>query len=292
MYDEKREYLIKTFSRTKRKDYENYILTAIWHRIHNNNIQPVTQQYIKLNNGKYALIDLYFPQIYIGVECDEAYHLMNQKADAFRELSIEDKLSSIIETDNFELHHIHAYESLENIEKQIDSVVEIIKERINKINIEAWTGKNNSIHLAIDKGIISVKDNFTFKTIVEICECFNKKVNGMQHSFFPISDNYQIWCPKLSNIKNGVPESVASGWTNILSDDWNAIMESNYDINKINPMGKLAHSEKYRITFGKRKDILGRNVYRFLGVFKFDKMVNNTNYYKRVAENIDLNLTE
>lgn len=127
MYDEKREYLIKTFSRTKRKDYENYILTAIGHRIHNNNIQPVTQQYIKLNNGK----------------------------------------------------------------------------------------------------------------------------------------------------------SVASGWTNLLSDDGNAIMESNYDISKINPMGKLAHPEKYRITFGKRKDILGRNVYRFLGIFKFDKMENNTNYYKR-----------
>ncbi|MGN6714389.1 AbaSI family restriction endonuclease [Anaerocolumna jejuensis] len=41
---------MKTFSRTKRKDYENYILTAIWHKIHNNNIQPFTQRYTKLNN--------------------------------------------------------------------------------------------------------------------------------------------------------------------------------------------------------------------------------------------------
>lgn len=33
MEDLKREYLIRTFSRTKRKDYENYILNAIWHKL-------------------------------------------------------------------------------------------------------------------------------------------------------------------------------------------------------------------------------------------------------------------
>ena len=31
----KKEYLIKTLSRTKRKDYENYVIGAIWHRLKN-----------------------------------------------------------------------------------------------------------------------------------------------------------------------------------------------------------------------------------------------------------------
>ena len=290
MHDEKREYLMKTFSRTKRKDYENYILTAIWHRIHNNNIQPVTQQYIKLDEGRYALIDLYFPQLNIGIECDEAYHLFNKDQDVNRELSIGEKLSSIMQNENFELYRINAYESLEEIEKQIDKVVAIIKERINKIHIDNWNGKNNSVQLAIEKGSISINDNFTFNTIVEICKCFNKSVKGMQRSYFRMSDSYQIWCPKLSNIRNGAPEAVSNGWINILSDDWNLVMESNYDINIINPKGKLAHPERYRITFGKRKDVLGRNLYRFLGVFIFYKLENNTNYYKKVADEIDLTI--
>lgn len=30
MNDEKFHYIVKTLSRTKRKDYENYVLNAIW----------------------------------------------------------------------------------------------------------------------------------------------------------------------------------------------------------------------------------------------------------------------
>lgn len=54
--DKKLEYLVKTFSRTNKKDYENYILTCIWHRL----IKLVTQQYVKLIDGIYALIDFIF----------------------------------------------------------------------------------------------------------------------------------------------------------------------------------------------------------------------------------------
>ena len=42
----KANYLIKTLSRTKRKDYENYVINAIWNRLANDNIKPVTQQYV------------------------------------------------------------------------------------------------------------------------------------------------------------------------------------------------------------------------------------------------------
>ena len=68
----KKEYLIKTLSRTKRKDYENYVIGAIWHRLNNLEIKPVSQQYVKRSDDKYALLDLYFPQINVGIECDEA----------------------------------------------------------------------------------------------------------------------------------------------------------------------------------------------------------------------------
>ena len=65
--DKKLEYLVKTFSRANKKDYENYNLTGIWHRLNILDIKPVIQQYVKLIDGTYALIDLYFPQINLGV---------------------------------------------------------------------------------------------------------------------------------------------------------------------------------------------------------------------------------
>lgn len=67
--------MVKTLSRTKRKDYENYIINAIWHKIGRLDIQPVTQQYVKRTDGKYALIDLYFPQINVSIEFDEEFYI-------------------------------------------------------------------------------------------------------------------------------------------------------------------------------------------------------------------------
>ena len=103
---DKVEYLIKTFSRTKRKDYENYILNAVWQKIDCLDLRPVTQQYVKGHDNEYYLIDLYFPQINIGVEVDEAFHKNNVESDLKRELTIEEKLSSIREESLFELKTI------------------------------------------------------------------------------------------------------------------------------------------------------------------------------------------
>ena len=69
---EKRDYLIKTLSRTRRKDYENYVINRVYSKLDDLEIKPVTQKYVKSEeNGKYYLIDLYFPQFNYGVECNE-----------------------------------------------------------------------------------------------------------------------------------------------------------------------------------------------------------------------------
>ena len=71
---DKQEYLYRMFSHhTKDKEKENYVVNAIWQRLDDLNIKPVTQQYVHISkSNRYALIDLYFPQINYGVECDEA----------------------------------------------------------------------------------------------------------------------------------------------------------------------------------------------------------------------------
>jgi len=83
--DWKRDYLYHMFShRTADKDKENYIINAVWQKIDSIDLQPVTQQYIRRPNGRYALLDLYFPQLNYGIECDEAYHQDNTMNDLNR----------------------------------------------------------------------------------------------------------------------------------------------------------------------------------------------------------------
>ena len=57
----KQRYLYRMFSHhTQDKEMENYVVNAIWARLDDLNVKPVTQQYVRRPNG-YALIDLYFP---------------------------------------------------------------------------------------------------------------------------------------------------------------------------------------------------------------------------------------
>lgn len=284
-YDKKREYLIKTLSRTKRKDYENYIVNAIWHKLDRLDIQPVTQQYIKRIDGKYALIDLYFPQINIGIECDEEYHINNEVHDKKRELTMQEMLASYDETADFKLYRIRAYESIESIEDQINSVVKEIKQIINSSKIKAWDIDKKPYNIVIEKGKLEVEDNLSFNTIVEICRCFGKEYKGMQRAYFNLGNGFYIWCPKLAIIVEGRATAVSKGWVNELSNDWNTIYESNTELD-ITP--KENHIEIPRITFAKSRDALGRNVYRFIGIFKYSKneSIPNRNVYKRIANNI------
>ena len=96
---DKQEYLYRMFSHhTKDKEKENYVVNAIWQRLDDLNIKPVTQQYVHFSkSNRYALIDLYFPQINYGVECDEAHHKDNKFKDAAREIDLQTALSACSE---------------------------------------------------------------------------------------------------------------------------------------------------------------------------------------------------
>ena len=78
---DKLTYLAKTLSRTNRKDYENFVINAIWNRLGRDDIQPVSQQYVRNHADARRFIDLYFPQLNIGIECDEGHHQRQAKAD-------------------------------------------------------------------------------------------------------------------------------------------------------------------------------------------------------------------
>lgn len=287
---DKREYLIKTLSRTKRKDYENYVIGAIWHRLNNLEIKPVSQQYVQRSDGKYALLDLYFPQINLGIECDEAYHEQNVEPDKIREAKVEQALSALQTGKDFTLIRINANTGINEFEKQINDAVEQIKSLYKKYGCPKWSEEKDSIEQVLDSGVLSLYDNLQFAKIIDIAKCFGRDYKAMQASTFFLDKNTVVWCPKLAIEMNGeLKAPSAAGWLNVLSEQWDTITT-------IVPEDKEQH-EKYRqpdlraLVFAQSKNTLGQTSYRFLGVYAFEKSEDNHKKvtYKRIAETYSLN---
>lgn len=262
---EKSEYLIKTFSRTKRKDYENYILNALWQKIDCLNIRPVTQQYVKGNNNEYYLIDLYFPQINVGVEVDEAFHKNNQELDKQREITMEKKLSSIREEELFEIKRIDATLPLEELTKRIVDVAGEIKQKIVEKKIIQWDTDISISEQVKEKGFIDINDYYRFRLITEITnQLFFKNYAGYQRGGIDVIINDKpavVWFPQISS-KEKAEHNL---WLNYLNDDWSVITENN-----IREDGKTISHElgQPRVVFAKITDNFGKRNYRYIGNFR------------------------
>ncbi len=291
---DKRDYLVKTFSRTKRKDYENYILTAIWHKLDNVDLKPVSQQYVKRKNGKHALMDLYFPQLNIEIEVDEAYHQDNQKADKLR---MDDIISAVNEesVEDFLCLRIDATKTIEQINDRINEVVSIIKNKASKVLFK-WLSYEEELDQVRQQKYLSIYDDASFKYIKDIANIvFDRNVKGLQQAFFKAKDNVWAWCPKLSINVDGDIKSMAGGWINFLAEDWTYIDESHQDGKKVegrkNTYMEEMNSDRERAVFAKYKDNLGHNRYRFVGVFKSSGLSPETEScirYSRIADKIKI----
>lgn len=281
----KRNYLIRTFSRTKKKDYENYILNSIWTKLNRLDLQPITQKYVRYKNGRYGLIDLYFPQINFGIECDEFHHLNNQENDELRTMTLFEILDAIDESNSFILRRIRAYESIESIHSQIENVVNEINEILqSKINFVPWEVKELSREIEVIESI-SVNDEIRFRKISDIANALGKQVKGMQLAYFPLKNDYYVWCPQLAvEYKGKMISSGKHGWVNNLNEDWNYISESRENSKKMSTMEK--QKRHVRITFAKSKDNLVQSSFRFIGVFVFDEFASTEErrIYKRISK--------
>ena len=119
--------------RTKNKKYENFVVNAIYNRVGNMELEPITQQYVCNPNDprKYYLIDLYFPQINYGIEVNEAQHLGEE-------------------------HTLADKERAEAIKDAIDCTVRVVdifekKERSESAVIRSFTDINNQINKYVEE---------------------------------------------------------------------------------------------------------------------------------------------
>ena len=305
--DSKVIYLAKTLSRTKRKDYENYVVNAIWNRINDSRLVPVSQQYIKDQNGNYYFIDLYFPQLKIGIECDEGYHASHEQKvlDAEREATIIDVMKQVDGSDYTALH-VDVTQPFEKVEEQINAHVDTIKKKISALNIQdgwnlttkeikhGWSEEESDIaEYFKDKEYITVNDNIVFprnKDVYNIILGQNfagspahsgepwKKLHtqyGYEEGTFP-------WFPQLT-----IQKPTSSGYFNILSKDGTEIYEYIADPKQnMQRKSEGRYIGKKRVVFTKAKDPLtGIKGYRFVGFFIGDHYdENGTITYKRIDD--------
>ena len=266
------EYMECLFDSIKSKKTESYVIHRIWNKLDDDRVRFVTQQKITLPNGKYALADLYLPQLNIFVEVNEPYHDKQKAQDKYRNETIVELTEAdqfIIEcgkgTDKCE------WKSLSEIHQQIDECVTFIKKRITAIGnqLKPWSiSESLTVEFHKNKGYLKVGDHDALRTIDDICRLTGgvKRDRGFLRAGtagLPQHPDMELWFPCVNNRSN---------WLNEKSGDGQTIYESNTK----DPKKNYDHIEDsikknlQRVTFFKFKDNLGIENYFFLGIFRID----------------------
>lgn len=264
---EKLDHIAYMFNvRTNGKAYENFIVNAIYTKVNNPELIPVTQQYVyNKDNNKYYFIDLYFPQINLGIEIDEMHHNdeKNQENDKIRE----DYITSAIECD---IKRIPIYEKIndqwqkrtyDEICEDINEIVKEINRRIQKKGGIKWETNEERKDAVKKREVFNITDNVYYSSITEILEICGKKIKQARRCGYKLNNEYYLWVPKLT-----VGSNTNDKFKNYLSVDGKSITE-------INENGNFSDKEnhKRRVVFMRIKDIFGKNAIKFVGVFKLDE---------------------
>ncbi len=272
-WSERLDHIAYMFNvRTKRKKYENFIVNAIYTKVNNQELMPVTQQCVK-NEGKYYFIDLYFPQINFGVEIDEGHHLNeeNKKKDQVREEDIKTAIEC-------EVMRISIFDdskkkkTYQEICKDIDNTVDRINSLISKKGGISWISNDKEIKIVIEKGVFSITDNAYYNTITQIVNICGGKLDGSGDAeslggcYYRRNKEYHIWVPTLTIEHNGNTAAAKTKYMNFLSEDKLTITEISKNGFKED---KYLEINK-RAVFLRLKDVFGRMCIKFIGIFKFD----------------------
>lgn len=262
--DYKLEYMTRLFAKISKKKTETYVINRIWHQLNDDRVQFVVQQYIRRTQDKYALADLYLPQLGIFIEINEPFHKNNVEVDRVRNEEISQVTHSepiVIDCDN----------SIEEIHSQISNVVQQIKQAIAEQGDKfiPWDGGSTlSVEYHRNKGYLKVDEHEYVRTIDEAFAIFGAKAKHrgflrVAGASVPNKLNEFVWCPNSGH----------RIWCNELSEDGLEIRE----YNKTDEQTRKKHVERYlsdnhrRVTFFREKDELGFCFYRFVGVFELNK---------------------
>ena len=281
----KKEFVVKQISRTNKKNYENYVVTRVFHLLDDLDIKFVTQQFFKREDGTFGLSDLYFPQFNLSIEIDEGQHENSIKEDTVRDqdylLATQDLLQHATEWMPKRVK-VYGEISLKQINKEVDNIVHYIKSLKQKTlkdgSFVKWDIDKEFDYS--DKKIFDVNDNIVFRTIVDGINYFRtdtNKYHGYQRAGALTMDKKKLlWFPKLYPNKD---------WDNSISADDTLIKMIPKETSNLKMMKYSldqiieSHQERDRIVFAKVKGNLGFVLYRFKGYFVLNEKMSRKNGY-------------
>ena len=283
--------------RTQNKKYENYVVNAIYAKVGNYELIPVTQQCVHDPDDprKYYLIDLYFPQLNYGVEVDEGHHNNpeNHEHDQLRSeiimsaISCRIKRISVVNPDSTIIN-------LADVNAQTDEKVSEIKSLIKERGGVTWKNNDEYLQEVHARGEILVDDSVWFGTFSDVIEfCTGKRPESQRRCVKKImGKKLMIWSPTLSQEEAKLPDNIR--WVNRLNEDKTELFETDLEGKCEAPEGWNDNGYE-RVIFIKMKNEFGKDVRKFIGVFKAYKAERNqdgsiTRHYERISDLVKLSL--
>ncbi|MFJ2543044.1 AbaSI family restriction endonuclease [Microbacterium sp. NPDC087589] len=267
------------------KRYEVYAISRILHLLDDPDIEIITQQPVRLDDGALALLDLYLPQFRVGIEVDELHHFSegSMEADKIREQAIMN-----VSRGDIRRVRVEDAESLTTLKQQVDELIaDIRKMKSEALSAGTFTpfvygNRHNPEHWR-SVGTITTDDDIQMHSMVDVCALFGKDVAHWQRGVLPLSVALQVWMPTLA--QEGM--SARSDWKNTLSRDELTIVEEQV------VDGQYVYDPNRRsVVFAKFKDpVFLTQYYRFLGVFEISDIESAGKKrvtYTRVAAEVNL----
>ncbi|HHF0536581.1 hypothetical protein NDJ78_11360 [Vibrio parahaemolyticus] len=284
----KTEYILRSIRKLNNKGWEFFIVTRIIHALPDD-IEFVTQQLVRLQNGKRALTDLYFPQFDIHLEIDEKHHERQRDKDFKREMDIVRVTKhSIVRIQTPDTKQEHALKIVcAEVDAFINKLLKLRGMKVSKGEFCPWDFESRySAESVIKAGVVSVKGNIVFRKQLEALRCFGFQGSAYQRGAWQIPDgsNDMIWFPRL--YKHGI-------WHNEITSDGTRIVERAFEGNQaaVDSIKKQKELEmkfggRNAIVFAKAKDSLGFNLYRYVGTFRMNlsKSTNTEIVFDRVSD--------
>lgn len=298
---DKIEYITNQLKKTFGKKYENYCITRIYNKLDRDDVQFVTQQWVKGKDKKIYYKDLYLPQLGIWIEIDEKHHEKQEEMDKERTKSIKKiekisnkvkkKYSALDEVLNEPSDPIRIYvygKTIDEINKKVDDVVDKINKKIKELGnkFEPWDAALIPPEKYIKDGYIRSSYYSKFRVIRDIAKIFGKERPNVRHGYIKVKKDKYIWCPIL---KIHGFECKENEWENEINDDGTIIKEKQKIDNK-NYLNVLNENET-RYVFVKYKHPSYNYIYKFLGVYVLDKektKKEKIRNWKRISKIIDL----
>ena len=293
---DKKEYIVSQLARTKKKKYEQYVITRIISLLNDWDIKFVTQQYVTRPEGR-ALTDLYFPQLGLHVEVNESQHFRKNEFNVNEHIE-EHKIreADIINATGHKIININASEEQDfsGLNKEIDAAVSKIKKlRNGQENFIPWDLEAEfNPQTYIDRGYLDIIDDVKFRTIKDACNCFGYNYAGFQRGYtlHPKEEKTALWFPWISPIADTPPDK--GDWDNQISNDEEIITTKHKTVQKINDDMLLNISSLVvtnRIVFVKVRDNLGKTLYRFRGMYQLsneDSKNRGVEIWKRIKTRV------